>query len=260
MLLFQTVPSTLIVSMRLDVYLTENGICLSRTEAKNFITSGAVTVDGRTVTKPSFSVEGDASVTVDKSAKRYFSRGGLKLEAALDAFGVSPNGKNCLDIGASSGGFTDCLLKRGAKAVVAVDSGSGQLVSALKDDPRVVSIEGFNARYMTKNDIPLAPDIAVMDVSFISATYIIPAITEVLPSGADFICLIKPQFEVGKAMIGKGGIVRSEAHRTSAVDKVVLFAESQGLDFLGVITSPITGGDGNVEYLAHFRMGKADKK
>lgn len=239
--------------MRLDVYLCDNGLVASRTEAKKFILSGAVSVGGQVVSKPAFEVDGSLEVTVDKSSKKYVSRGGLKLEAAIESFKISANNKLAIDIGASSGGFTDCLLKYGAKHVIAVDSGTMQLVSSLRADERVTSKENFNARYMTREDFEYIPELAVMDVSFISATYIIKPIYDCLADNADFVCLIKPQFEVGKANIGKGGIVKSESARLGALDKVISFAKSVGFEHINHIVSPIIGGDGNIEYLAHFK-------
>lgn len=243
------------MTMRLDVYLTEHGFASSRTEAKNLITSSAVKVCGRVITKPAFNISEDCPVSVepDTSVKKYVSRGGLKLEAALDAFGISASGRLALDVGASSGGFTDCLLKRGAARVIAVDSGSGQLVHSLGDDERVISKENFNARYLSANDLEYSPDIAVMDVSFISATHIIPAVYSVLLPGGDFVCLVKPQFEVGRANVGKGGIVKSEKARKEALSSVVSFAENIGFMHIASIRSPIEGGDGNIEYLIHLR-------
>lgn len=239
--------------MRLDVFLAENRYVSSRTEAKSFISSGAVTVDGKVVIKPALDVDENNRIEIDKSSKKYVSRGGLKLEAALDAFSVVVDGKSALDVGASSGGFTDCLLKHGASRVVAVDSGTAQLVSSLRADERVICVENYNARYMKREDLPFVPNLAVMDVSFISATYIIKPIFDCLSDEADFICLIKPQFEVGKSNIGKGGIVKNEKIREQAKLDVIAFAKNVGFEFLGVITSPIVGGDGNVEYLAHFK-------
>ena len=240
--------------MRLDLYLFENKYSKSRTDAKNLIVGGFVKVNGKIVLKPSFDVDGDFKVDVDTSGRKYVSRGGLKLEAALDAFSVNPKGRICLDIGASSGGFTDCLLKRGAAFVSAVDSGSGQMAEELRCDVRVNVIENYNARYMKKEDFAVSHDLAVMDVSFISATYLIPAVREVLSTGADFICLVKPQFEVGRAYIGKGGIVKDEKVRSGAVSKVTEFAQNNGFAVCGIIKSPITGGDGNTEYLVHFKV------
>ncbi len=243
--------------MRLDIYLTEQGLVSSRTEAKGFITSSAVKVDGKTVTKPSFDVTEGALVEVDKSSKKYVGRGGLKLEAAIEAFEITVSGKRALDIGASSGGFTDCLLQKGAVSVIAVDSGTNQLVDSLRRDDRVISIENYNARYMKSSDLPYIPEICVMDVSFISATYIMPSIRNVLAPCADFICLIKPQFEVGKSGLGKGGIVKNDKIRKEAVDKVVEFAKSIGFTLISLMESPIVGGDGNIEFLAHFRNGES---
>ena len=238
--------------MRIDVYLAESGLVSSRTEAKRFIDEGAVYVDGKQITKPSHDVSGTESITVDKSVKEFVSRGGVKLKGALTEFGVSADGRFCLDVGASSGGFTDCLLKSGAEHVIAVDSGSGQLAEVLRRDSRVTVFENYNARYMKRSDLEYAPDLAVMDVSFISATYIIPAIYDVLTEGADFICLIKPQFEVGRSGLGKGGIVKDSKARDLAVKKVVDFAVSTGFEVKGTVQSSIKGGDGNIEFLAHF--------
>jgi 23S rRNA (cytidine1920-2'-O)/16S rRNA (cytidine1409-2'-O)-methyltransferase len=240
--------------MRLDLFLADRGEVESRTEAKKFITEGAVKVKGSVITKPAFDISPEETdYSVDKSIKKYVSRGGLKLEAALKSFGVSVKDRLCLDIGASSGGFTDCLLQHGAEHVISVDSGSGQLVESIRRDSRVTSIENFNARYMTASDFEYAPSLAVMDVSFISATYIIPAIYDVLDKNGEFICLIKPQFEVGKSGLSKGGIVKNEKNRVSAVNKVTDFAKSSNFILESVIQSPICGGDGNIEYLAYFR-------
>ncbi len=240
--------------MRLDLFLTEKGYAASRTEAKNLITSGAVTVMGKRITKPSFHVSDELfDITVDRSGKKYVSRGGIKLEGALLAFGINPAGRLAIDIGASSGGFTDCLLQNGVKHVISVDSGSGQLADSIRRDSRVTVFESYNARYMKKTDFEYTPSLAVMDVSFISATYIIPSVYEILADGADFICLIKPQFEVGRQGISKGGIVKSEKERLAAVAKVTEFAKKQGFSVVSVVTSSIQGGDGNIEYLAHFK-------
>ena len=192
-------------------------------------------------------------VAVSRTAHPYVSRGGEKLAAALSTFALSPAGCCALDIGASSGGFTDCLLQHGAARVLAVDAGHGQLAASLLDDPRVLSIEQYNARFMKREDFPDLPTFAVMDVSFISATLILPALASLLPQGAHFVCLIKPQFEVGREGLGKGGIVKDERLRRTAVSRVVAAAAAVGLAHLGTIDSPILGGDGNHEYLAAFR-------
>ena len=239
--------------MRLDVYLFDNDLASSRTDAKRLITEGLVSVNDMVVLKPAFDVSETDNVVVSEAEIRFVSRGGLKLKGALEKFKVSVEGKTALDVGASSGGFTDCLLQNGAKHVIAVDSGSGQMAQILRADPRVTVVENFNARYMTATDLNYAPEIIVMDVSFISATCIIPAIRDVAADNADFICLVKPQFEVGRANIGKGGIVKNEKVREQARLDVIAFAESVGFECAGSITSPVIGGDGNVEYLAHFK-------
>ena len=244
-------------AMRLDRCLYERGLVRSRTEAKNIIISGGVTVNGIAVNKPSLEVGDDDGVTLVGDTCKYVSRGGYKLEGALEAFKISVEGRLALDVGASSGGFTDCLLQRGAVRVIAVDSGSGQMADTLRRDPRVTVIERYNARYMKAEELEFSPDLVVMDVSFISATLIIPAIYGVAAEGADFICLVKPQFEVGRSGIGKGGIVKDERLRREALDRVVDFAVSLGFTFRGYVVSPIKGGDGNIEFLAHFVKGDA---
>lgn len=242
--------------MRLDLYVFEHGLANSRTDAKKLVIEGAVSVNGVTVTKPAYDVADSDEVSVDSSEHRFVSRGGFKLEGALEKFGISVNGALALDVGASSGGFTDCLLQNGANHVIAVDSGSGQMAMSLRDDDRVTVIENFNARYMKPEDFEYSPTVVVMDVSFISATCIIPAIFEVSADGADFICLVKPQFEVGRAGVGKGGIVKDDRLRRSALDKVVDFAKAVGFEHKSSCVSPIKGGDGNIEYLVHFIVRK----
>lgn len=240
--------------MRIDVYLASSGILSSRSEAKSYIEEGLVFVGTRQILKPSFEIDGfEDQISVDTTKRLYVSRGGIKLAGALKEFKLQVADKLCIDVGASSGGFTDCLLQNGARNVIAVDSGSGQLVDKIRQNEKVVVIENYNARYMRLEDFPYRPNFAVMDVSFISATYIIPALSSCLELGADFVCLIKPQFEVGRASLGKGGIVRDDKARQGAVDKVVACAREYGFESCGVITSPIKGGDGNVEFLAHFR-------
>ena len=248
------------MAMRLDVYLAEAGLAASRSEAKALIEEGAVTLGARVVTKPAFDVSGqEMDISVDRTERRFASRGGLKLDGAITEFEIDCRGRLCLDVGASSGGFTDCLLKRGAAHVIAVDSGHGQLAASLREDARVSVVEDYNARYMTPSDFEYQAELAVMDVSFISATYIIPALGGCLADGADFICLIKPQFEVGRGKVGKGGIVKDERARLSAVRRVVECAESVGFCFVKQIISPIKGGDGNIEYLAHFRLDAGNR-
>lgn len=239
--------------MRLDQFLFANGLAMSRTDAKGLINDGKVTVFDRVITKPAFEVTDEDDVKVINIAERYVSRGGLKLSCAMRAFKFDPTDKLAIDVGASSGGFTDFLLKNGARHVIAVDSGTNQLVSSLRSDSRVTVMENCNARYLDSSMLEYAPNLAVMDVSFISATYIIPAIFNVLQEDADFICLIKPQFEVGRANIGKGGIVKDEKVRLGALEKVTEFAKSIGFQLVSTARSDVLGGDGNVEFLAHFK-------
>ena len=240
--------------MRLDLYLFKNGFVKSRQEAKNLILAGSVRADGKVQTKPSFNIE-EARIEICTELCPYVSRGAYKLEGALDAFEIDVGGMCALDIGASTGGFTELLLLRGAKKVYAIDSGTGQLHQKLRADARVVSIEKYNARNLSKNDIGEICDIVVMDVSFISQTYIIPNIPEVIADGGIFVSLIKPQFEAGRENIGKGGIVKDREVHASVCKRIIDFAELHGLFCFGLIKSPIEGGDGNREYLAVFRKG-----
>ena len=239
--------------MRIDVYLTVAGYLPSRKKAQDLISVGAVFVDGSQVKKSSETIDEtlEHDVKIEQVFK-YVSRGGMKLEAALDAFNINVSGKFAVDIGASTGGFTDCLLKRGAYRVIAIDAGYGQLHESLKADKRVISIEHFNARELTRKVVGKLCHIATADVSFISQTYIIPQVAEVLVDGGSFVSLIKPQFEAGRQGIGKNGIVINSAYRFLAVKRVINSAVENGFDCVGLIPSPITGGDGNREYLAHF--------
>ena len=241
--------------MRADLFLTEKGYVSSRKKAQTLIEAGKVAIDGLTVKKTSQQI-GDTEHTVEileSEEVRFVGRGGLKLNAALDAFGIDPQGKTALDIGASTGGFTDCLLQRGAKKVYAVDAGVGQLAESLLANPAVVSIEKLNARNLLPEHIGNTRiDLIVMDVSFISATYIIPQYPALMNETAEAVCLVKPQFEVGRAMIGKGGIVRDAMAHADAIKRVCTCAESVGLYPVALIPSPIQGGDGNREFLLHL--------
>lgn len=237
--------------MRLDSYLKENNLAATRTRAKVLIEEGAVCVDGKTITKPAFDVADGADVRVT-DIFRYVGRGGLKLEAALAAFPISCAGKVVLDVGASSGGFTDCALQNGARQVYALDVGQGQLAEKLRTDPRVVCLENYNARYLQAADFSPLPSFVTMDVSFISQTLILPAIAALLSAGDVLVSLIKPQFEAGKQAVRRGGIVRDEADRQAAIERVLTSARACGFLPGGVIVSPIQGGDGNVEYMAYF--------
>ncbi len=245
--------------MRVDIYLAQNGYVKSRSSAKELIEKGKITIDGRLLKKSSETVDEAIEHTVEVVKEKYVCRGALKLEGAIDKFGITPEGFVCIDIGASTGGFTDLLLKRGATKVVALDSGHGQLDPSLLDDERVVNIEGYNARNLNKNDFSDDFDMAVMDVSFISQTYIHRGISEVLSHNGILISLIKPQFEAGRAAVGKGGIVKKKEDRETAITKVIESAEIYGLFCRDIMRSPIDGGDGNIEYLAVFTRNASDK-
>lgn len=246
--------------MRADVFLASFGYAKSRSAAQSMISEGSVIINGKRIEKASENIDENAENNVEITAKQKFvGRGGYKLEYALEKFGIDVKGMTAIDVGASTGGFTDCLLQRGAGRVFAVDSGAGQLDASLVSDPRVVNIEKYNARNLKITDFDSKIDIAVMDVSFISQTLIIPSLSELLPDGAWFVSLIKPQFEVGRSAVGKKGIVKSSKDRINAVKNVVSFAENFGLGCLGVSESVITGGDGNVEYVAAFQKGARTK-
>lgn len=235
--------------------MADNGLAVSRAKAQEMLKAGDVLVNGILVEKPSFDVTPDMAVTVTENPlQRYVGRGGLKLEAALDAFGLSPDGQIALDIGASSGGFTDCLLRRGAAFVYAVDAGYGQLHPTLLADARVCSMENTNARNLTEAHFEKIPTFAVMDVSFISQTLIFPAILASMPKGGVLVSLIKPQFELGRDALSKKGIVKSEKLALIAKTRVCDHAASLGFRLLGSIPSPIRGGDGNLEFLAAFSL------
>ncbi len=241
--------------MRADLYLFDNGYAPSRQRARLMIEEGTVTIDGARITKPAQQIADGAHQVQVEDPLLYVSRGGLKLEAALDAFRLDVTNLRALDIGASTGGFTDCLLQRGASRVYAVDAGDGQLSKKLMEDARVLSVEHLNARELSLAHIENEPvDIIVMDVSFISSTYIIPRFPTLLRPEGIAVSLIKPQFEVGKEKLGKGGIVKDPAAHIYAIERVCSCAESVGMSPIALITSPITGGDGNREFLVCFTM------
>ncbi len=235
---------------RADALLVSRGLCDSREQAKRLILAGEARSGDRIIDKPSVKLPLDAPLEI-KEKPRFVGRGGLKLEGALDAFGIDPAGWVCMDVGASTGGFTDCLLQRGALRVHAVDVGTNQLVWKLRNDPRVIVKEQFNARHMVPKDIGEKVRLAVMDLSFISLTKVLPAVFPVLDEDGCVVCLIKPQFELRREDISKGGIVRDPALHAQAIEKIRRFVtEDHGLTWCGVIPSPITGTDGNQEFLA----------
>lgn len=240
---------------RLDQLLFEKGLTESRERAKTTIMSGIVYVNGQKVEKPGTPVDPEAQIEVRGNALPYVSRGGFKLEKALKVFPIDPTGKVCIDCGASTGGFTDVLLKNGAEKVYAVDVGYGQLAWSLRTDPRVVNLERCNVRYISEEEIPEMLDMAVMDVSFISIKLVIPAVAKLLKDGADYVCLIKPQFEAGREEVGKKGVVRDPAVHVSVIRSFLEFVESSEFTLMGLEYSPIKGPEGNIEYLAWLKKG-----
>jgi 23S rRNA (cytidine1920-2'-O)/16S rRNA (cytidine1409-2'-O)-methyltransferase len=242
--------------MRLDLYLSKNGKTKSRERAKELIATGDVTVSGMVITKPAFEVTGDETIDVTETLK-YVSRGGLKLEYALGVFGIDVSGKNCLDIGASTGGFTDCLLQNGASAVVAVDTGTNQLDMKIKNDPRVTFFENADIRNFTTADFAKPIEFVTCDVSFISITKILPKIAELLEDGCGGIILIKPQFEMETKRREKNGVIRIAKTRETARDRVLAAASFCGLTVINCTESYPPGKDGNIEYIAHIKKAKA---
>jgi 23S rRNA (cytidine1920-2'-O)/16S rRNA (cytidine1409-2'-O)-methyltransferase len=237
--------------IRIDRLLVERGLIESRERAQATIFAGQVLANEQKVDKAGALVPEDAVIRILGETLPYVSRGGLKLERALNEFRILVQDKTALDVGASTGGFTDCLLQHGCTKIYAVDVGYGQMAWKIRQDPRVVVIERANIRQLDPSLIPEPVDIAVIDVSFISLEKVIPAILQFLKPGAEIIALIKPQFEVGREQVGKGGIVRDETARTAAVDRITAFVLGQGCEVKGVIPTPITGQDGNVEFLIH---------
>lgn len=238
--------------LRLDQLVVARGLAPSRERARALIMAGLVLVDGQPVSKAGAAVAADARLDLQQPDHPYVGRGGLKLAHALDTFGIAVEGREALDIGASTGGFTDVLLRRGARRVVALDVGHGQIDWTLRQDPRVVVIEHFNARHLTPAVLPSPVDIVVIDVSFISLRQILPVVPPLLRSGADIVALVKPQFEAGRSEVRKG-IVRDPAVHARVVDDVAAAGAGVGLARMGSTTSPITGQKGNVEFLLHLR-------
>ena len=240
---------------RIDKLLVAKGLAESRTKAQAMVMAGVVLVDNQRVEKASDQFSSDASIRIkdaDNPAAKYVGRGGLKLDAALREFHIDVHEFTCLDVGASTGGFTDCLLQHGATRVVAVDVGHNQIDWRLRNDPRVEVREGVNARYLQPEDFPTKFDLIVVDVSFISLTKVLPALVPLLDDTGQLIALIKPQFEVGRGEVGSGGIVRDAAQRERVVQEVIEFAETLGLSSERLLESPIHGAEGNVEFLALF--------
>jgi 23S rRNA (cytidine1920-2'-O)/16S rRNA (cytidine1409-2'-O)-methyltransferase len=248
---------------RIDKLMVERGLASSRTKAQALVMAGVVLVGDQRVSKPSEAFSIDALIRVkgaDDPASRYVGRGGLKMEAALKGFELNVTGLVCLDVGASTGGFTDCLLQHGARRVVAIDVGHNQLDWRLRTDARVEVREGINARYLKPKDFAEKFELAVMDVSFISATKVMPAIIPLLTTHARLVTLIKPQFEVGRGEVGRGGIVHDPSKHERVVKEVNEAALSLGLRLRGVIESPLRGADGNLEFLVLYEKGSSNEQ
>jgi 23S rRNA (cytidine1920-2'-O)/16S rRNA (cytidine1409-2'-O)-methyltransferase len=239
--------------VRLDTALVERGLVPTRERARAMILAGRVTVDGRVVSKAGASVSAGADLHLAVPDHPYVGRGGIKLAHALDAFGVDVRGRRALDVGASTGGFTDALLQRGARDVIALDVGHNQLDWKLRNDPRVIVREGVNARALSRDDVPHAVDVVTIDVAFISLRHIFPALPPLLASAADVIALVKPQFEAGRDRVGKGGIVSDPAVHDAVITQVTAYAAGSGLHRAGMTPSPITGATGNREFFLHLR-------
>ncbi len=242
------------IKKRLDVLLTEQGYADTRTKAQAIIMAGQVYVDGQKADKPGVSYEESVSIEVRGESCPFVSRGGLKLQKALRDFGVDPTGFVCSDSGASTGGFTDCLLQQGAKKVFAIDVGYGQLDWKIRSDPRVVVMERTNIRYVTPQDLGEPLDLSVIDVSFISLKIVLPAIKALLKPSGQVLCLIKPQFEAGRDKVGKKGVVREPEIHKEVLDDFVQLANSLDFSILGLTFSPVKGPEGNIEFLAHLTL------
>ncbi|HTX52167.1 MAG TPA: TlyA family RNA methyltransferase [Candidatus Baltobacteraceae bacterium] len=238
---------------RADLLLVERGLCASRADAQRLILAGKVHAAGRRLDKPGMLVPADAPVEVSGPAHPFVSRGGVKLQHGLTVFGVSPAGRICLDVGASTGGFTDCLLQAGARQVIAVDVGYGQFDARLRRDARVLLLERTNIRHL--ETLPVLPDLAVIDVSFISLALVLPPVLRLLGGPREIVALIKPQFEVGKGRVGKGGVVRDPALHRVAINRAVSAAAELGLRTRGITASPLLGPMGNREFLIHLVAG-----
>ena len=241
--------------IRLDQLVFDLGLAESKERAKTTVMSGLVFVNGQRADKPGMQVSPDVNVEVKGTALPYVSRGGLKLEKALKVFPIDVNGKVCIDCGASTGGFTDVLLKNGAAKVYSVDVGYGQLAWSLRNDERVVNMERTNTRYISSEQIPEPLDICVMDLSFISVKLVLPAVCALLKDDAQLVCLIKPQFEAGREEVGKKGVVRDKAVHLSVIESVLSFAPTVGMTVMGLDFSPIKGPEGNREYLCYMKKG-----
>ena len=241
---------------RLDVLLTERGFFESREKAKAVIMAGEVFVNGQREDKAGSKFDREVEIEVKGKTLKYVSRGGLKLEKAIEVYNPILEGKVCIDIGSSTGGFTDCMLQNGAAKVYAIDVGTNQLAWKLREDPRVVSMEKTNIRYVTEDDLPDKADFASVDVSFISLTKVLPAAVNLLKPGAEMVCLIKPQFEAGREKVGKKGVVRDFSVHEEVIEKVIRFAGELNFIIKGLTFSPVKGPEGNIEYLLYIEKSE----
>ncbi len=242
---------------RIDKLMVQRQLAGSRERARALIMAGRVLVDDQPVDKAGTQVDQEASIRLKGEDIPYVSRGGLKLARALEAFQVTAAGRTALDVGASTGGFTDCLLQEGARKVFAVDVGYGQLAWTLRDDQRVINLERTNIRHLTPDQLDEIPDLAVIDASFISLEKVLPSTTALIKPGSDIIALIKPQFEVGKGQVGKGGVVRDPDQHAQVIEKIKLVAAQAGCQVMQLCESPILGTKGNREFLIHLRTGRS---
>jgi len=240
---------------RLDKIMLDRGLVKSRERAKALIMAGSVLVEGQTAPKAGQLTDINADISLKDNDIPYVSRGGLKLQAALDSFGIDPSGRIVMDIGCSTGGFTDCVLQRGASKVYAVDVGYGQIDWSLRTDKRVILLEKTNIRHLEKERIPEPVSLIVIDVSFISLTQVLPKALDFLDADGEIAALVKPQFEAGRDQVGKGGIIRDESVRLSALNRIAAFAETSGFRVVSTTQSPLPGQKGNIEYFIHLKRG-----
>ena len=246
--------------IRLDVYLTEEGLAPTRSAAQAMIMAGDVYIDNQKAMKAGEALKGTEKIEVRGKTAKYVSRGGLKLEKAMTVFPVTLKGKVCMDIGASTGGFTDCMLHNGATKVYSIDVGYGQLAWKLRQDPRVVNMERTNIRYLEAESLDMTPDFFSVDVSFISLKLALPVAFDVLNDGGEGVCLIKPQFEAGREKVGKKGVVREKSTHIEVIENVLAFTKEMGFSVQGLDFSPVRGPEGNIEYLMYIKKSAEESR
>lgn len=246
--------------IRLDVYLTEEGLAPTRSAAQAMIMAGDVYIDNQKAMKAGEALKGTEKIEVRGKTAKYVSRGGLKLEKAMSVFPVVLEGKVCMDIGASTGGFTDCMLQNGAAKVYSIDVGYGQLAWKLRQDPRVVNMERTNIRYLEAESLDMTPDFFSVDVSFISLKLVLPVAFDVLKDGSEGVCLIKPQFEAGREKVGKKGVVREKSTHIEVIENVLAFTKEMGFSVQGLDFSPVRGPEGNIEYLMYIKKSAEESR